>query len=357
MEVQDELHDPHEFIDNVRMDLSADEVCVFTPTGEVKVLPKDATPVDFAYSIHSELGHRCNGAKVNGVMVSLRYRLQPGDTVEIIASKHQHPSGDWLNFVKSSRARTKITRYLRTAERERDRDVGTKKLDQLLSPHKLSVAKVKKSGELDQVAREHFRLADAEELILKVGSGKVLADRVVSKLLPPEEELDTAVLQAQFEEPKGFIKRLKRSQNAILVQGHSNVATRLAKCCNPVPGDAIIGFITRGRGVTVHMADCRKTKNLPVQRKVHVSWDSKAKGLHPVVLRVHTDNKPGLLALMSKAFSKNNLNILRAICRADESDRAVNEFHFQVENLDQIRKVVRSLRKIPGVYLVERVHE
>jgi GTP pyrophosphokinase len=349
--------DPTEFIDTVKLDLFDDEVYIFTPQGDLKSLPRGATPVDFAFGVHSEVGNHCSGARVNGVMVPLKYKLQSGDTVEIITSKNQNPNKDWLKFVATGRAKTKIRHYIRKEERARSQSLGREMLDKELRRHRLSLAKVEKSGELAEAAQS-LRVGSVDELLLTVGYGKLLATDVVALMVPEGER----VVEEQPED-KGVVSKLlervgvkRQTHRGIMVQGVEDMLVRYARCCNPVHGDPILGFITRGRGVTVHTRDCPKAKDLDPARRVEVDWDSKAKTLSPVSVRVESLNRKGLLAEVSKAFSTKGVNILQATCRTFEDDYAVNTFQFQIEDLSKLKALIKGLSKIEGVLSVERVN-
>lgn len=353
MESHSSISDPQEFLETVKIDLFDDEVFIFTPACDVKVLPAGATPVDFAYQIHTEVGNHCSGARVNNVMVPLKYKLRSGDTLEIITSNHQKPNKDWLKFVVTSRARTKIRHHIRTAQRERSRALGREMMEKSFRKYKLSLPKMEKSGELNKIAGA-FRLADGDELLLQVGFGKITTSQVVEKVLPEKEEKQR--LEETADKGVGaFFRRLKKPSSGIKVQGLSDVMVRLAKCCNPLPGDAVVGFITRGRGTTVHVQNCSKALDLDPDRRIDVSWDIKTKNLHPVSIRINTSNKPGLLAKISNCFSSCKVNILQANCRAFDDTRAVNTFRFEVSDLEQLNAVIKSIQKIPGVFSVERV--
>lgn len=353
MESHHDISDPSEFIENVKIDLFDDEVFVFTPACDVVVLPKGATPVDFAYQIHSEVGNHCSGARVNKVMVPLKYRLKSGDTIQIITSTHQRPNKDWLKFVVTSRARTKIRHFVRKEQRERSRKLGRDILEKHLRKYKISLPKMEKNEELDKLSPQ-FRLASGDELLLQIGFGKITPAQVVEKILPEDENKE----QLEKEAAKGvggFFRRLRKSSGGVKVQGMDDILVRLAKCCNPLPGDPIIGFVTRGRGVTVHVQSCRRALDLDPDRRIDVTWNIKTKKMHPVSIRVHTGNEPGLLAKISKCFSANSVNISQANCRAKDSGRAINTFSFEVSDLDQLKTLIKGIQKIPGVFSVERI--
>ena len=357
MEHQKELRDPTEFLESVKLDLFGDEVYVFTPRGDVKALPKGATPIDLAYAVHSTIGDHCSGARVNGMIVPLRYQLRNGDTVEIITNPNQKPNKDWLNLVKTARARTKIRYLLRKEQRERAIALGKDILDKGLRKKNLTLARSEK--DLDHAARE-LRLGDSDELIIQVGYGKVTVQQVLEKLLPgdtkkadePErKEKKTEGMLAQL------IRKVTRRQSSsgILVAGDADILVRFARCCSPLPGDLVVGYISRGKGVTVHRRDCDKGLDLDPERRIDVSWDGHGKGSHEVAIQVLCADKPGLLATISQSFSDQGVNISQAHCRATENGRAVNTFHASVKDLDQLKGVIRALSRIKGVYSVDRV--
>ncbi len=357
MEHQKELRDPTEFLESVKLDLFGDEVYVFSPRGDVKALPKGATPIDLAYAVHSTIGDHCSGARVNGMIVPLRYQLRNGDTVEIITNPNQKPNKDWLNLVKTARARTKIRYLLRKEQRERAIALGKDILDKGLRKKNLTLARSEK--DLDHAARE-LRLGDSDELIIQVGYGKVTVQQVLEKLLPgdtkkadePErKEKKTEGMLAQL------IRKVTRRQSSsgILVAGDADILVRFARCCSPLPGDLVVGYISRGKGVTVHRRDCDKGLDLDPERRIDVSWDGHGKGSHEVAIQVLCADKPGLLATISQSFSDQGVNISQAHCRATENGRAVNTFHASVKDLDQLKGVIRALSRIKGVYSVDRV--
>jgi len=347
-----EVRDPAEFMESVKIDLFQDEVYVFTPLGDVKAFPKGSTPVDFAYSVHSQVGDHCSGARVNGAMVPLRYQLRNGDTVEILTSPTQRPNKDWLKFVATGRAKTKIRQVIRGEERERANELGRELLERELRRHGASLTKLEKAGKIAQAATE-LHLGSEEELRVTLGYGKILAPSVVAVLLPEAE---------RNKEPKGpgpLEKILRKvtgtSLTGIQVQGLDDVLIRFAKCCSPVPGEPILGFVTHGRGVAVHTRECSKALDLDPARRVDVEWDAKARAPRPVSVQVICADKPGLLADISKTFSEVGVNISQAHCRATDDERAVNTFQFTVRDLDELKNVIRALQRIPGVYSAQRL--
>jgi len=359
MEWQQDLKDPTEFIESIKIDLFADEVYVFTPKGDVKALPKGATPIDFAYAVHTEVGNKCSGARVNGVIVPLRYQLRNGDTVEIITNPTQRPNKDWIKFVATSRAKTKIRHLLRAEQRDRARTLGRDLLERELRKWGLSLGKTQKNGELEKAVAQ-LRAGTQDDLIALIGYGKLTASQITDVLVSEDRRL-----KGPMEEPaagnaftnliRKVTRRVTSAPTGIIVAGEGDVLVRYAKCCNPLPGDGIIGFITRGRGVTVHTRDCQKALDLDPDRRVEVAWDGKAKAKRPVSIQVVCADKPGLLAVISQSFSDAGLNISQAHCRATDDNRAINTFSFSVQDLDQLKTIIRSIQKLGGVYSVERV--
>jgi GTP pyrophosphokinase len=354
MEWQKTLTDPTEFIETVKVDLFADEVFVFTPRGDVKALPKGATPVDFAYAVHTEVGNRCSGARVNGLIVPLRYQLRNGDRIEILTSPNQKPNKDWLKFVITSSARAKIRHYMRAEQRERSKVLGRELLDRELRKYSVSFSKSEKSGDLDHAASE-LRLRSLDELLINVGYGKILPADVIEVMVP--EDRRKSVPPAVLQNPAAhLVKRAgATSSSGIKVAGEGDILVRFAKCCSPVPGDAIVGVITRGRGVTVHTKSCPTCLEQAEERRIEVEWDVNQKTSRPVTVQVVCANRPGLLALISSTFTERGLNITQANCRAGDEARAVNTFTFNVKDVDQLHEVMRSLQKINGVISVQRM--
>lgn len=358
MEWQKEFKDPTDFISTVKVDLFADEVYIFTPKGEVKELKRASTPVDFAYLIHSEVGDHCTGARVNGRMVPLKHRLKNGDTVEIMTSANQRPNKDWLNFVKTAKARTRINAYLRKEQRRRAVELGRDILDKEAKRYGRSLQKIIKSKAIDK-AVSASRYPKTEDLLAAVGYGKVKPLDILQRCLP-EEVLSKG--PQEVKKPRTGLGKLidamaKRSKSTtgVTVAGIDDMLVRFAKCCSPVPGDAIVGFVTRGRGITVHAIACDKALRLDPERKLEVSWDTKTNVARSVELKVVTDDKPGILATMSQAFSNSGVNILNANCKARKDTRAVNMFLVTVSDADQLRRVMKEIELLPGVYSVERV--
>jgi GTP diphosphokinase / guanosine-3',5'-bis(diphosphate) 3'-diphosphatase len=353
LEWQHVLKDDAEFIESVKVDLFPNEVYIFTPKGSVKQFPLGATPIDFAYSIHSDVGNHCLGAKVNGKIVPLKYELRSGDTIEILTSPNQKPSKDWLKSVKTSRAKTKIRQWFKTEEREKSIALGKDILEKEFRKYDLQQAKLLKSGDLSKVATE-FSFQGVEDLLAAVGYGKITANQIIGKIIPQEK------LEQQKQQEEGRLKRIfqkftRGSKDALLIKGIDNVMVRYAGCCNPLPGDKVIGFITRGRGVTIHAADCPNTLDDDPNRKVEVEWDSTKEYSYPVRVRVLSEDKKGLLAEISSSMSSNEANITNARVDTTEEKMAIGTFEVEIRDLSHLKKVLKGLEKIRGVHRVERM--
>ncbi len=356
MEEQNEVKDPTEFIESVKLEMFGDEVYVFTPKGDVKALPKGACPIDFAYAVHSEVGDHCSGARVNGVIVPLRYQLRNGDTLEVITSPNQRPTKDWLKLVKTSRAKVKIRHRLRKEQRDRSLALGKDLLEKGLRRYGVSYSKAHKQGQLGKAAEE-LKCQSVEELVISIGYGKITTKQVIDVIVPQDKRAEPPPPAESKNTLSKILRKVtgRTNQSGIKVQGEDGILVRFARCCSPLPGDKIVGFITRGRGVTVHMRDCTKALDLDPERRIDVEWDGKAKVNHPVAIQVLSADKPGILAHISQSFSDSGINITQAHCRTMEDGRAVNTFHASVADLDQLKSVIRALSRISGVYSVDRV--
>lgn len=354
MEWQKTLADPTEFIETVKVDLFADEVFVFTPKGDVKGLPVGATPVDLAYLVHTDVGNHCSGARVNGQLVPLRYKLRNGDTVEIVTSPNQKPTKDWIKFVKTSSAKAKIRHFMRTEQRERAKALGRDLLDRELRQHDMTYAKSERSGDLVHAVNE-LRQQSVDEMLMNIGYGRLLPADVVEQLLPEGQR----TVRSGNEPATRLPSLAKRSPGlkppGIRVAGEDDVLVRFGKCCSPVAGDPVVGVITRGRGVTVHAKTCSTAMEQPEERRIDIEWDSEHKAARPATVQVVCADKPGILALLSQTFHDHGLNISQANCRTLDDDRAVNTFKVTVVDVDQLQKIIRALQKLQGVFAVQRM--
>lgn len=349
-----DLQDPTEFMETVKVDLFADEVYVFTPKGEVKAFPRGATPLDFAYSVHTDLGHECTGARVNGMIVPLRYELQNGDMVEIIRTAGSKPGRDWLQITKTGRAKAKIRAWLRQEARDRMLRIGEELLEKELRKYGSALGKLRKAGKLLEAAQRH-KFRSEGELLVALGYEKLRPDTVLPDLLPPERLHSPTPPPQETTFSKVFKKIMPRREGGIVVDGMDDIATVFPKCCSPVHGDPIVGFVTRGRGVTIHRRDCVQVVNYDPARRIDVHWDTQSRQLRPVEIRVHSVDTPGLLASISQSFHSVGVNISAVNCRTTPDKRAVNNFTVLVNDLDQLKRVMAIIEKIEGVSSVERL--
>lgn len=359
-----QVGDSDEFLDTVKTDLFESEIYVFTPKGEVREFPDGATPIDFAYAVHTELGNRITGARVNGKIVPLKYELQNGDTVEVITSKTQVPSKDWLKICVTNKAKTKIRAFVKEEQRKRSLALGRELLEREFRKFGGASTKYLK-GELFEKFKKDHGIHDDDEVIVRVGYGK-LEPRVLLGILAPEllnqptetpKDAKGSFLQNVF---KSATQKARKSGSLIAVSGMDDVLVHYARCCNPIPGDSIVGFITRGRGITVHRSDCRKAFEFDQARKVDVEWNSNSadEGHERIVrLRVISQDMPGLLKSMSEAFATQGINIHNAQVRTTRDAKAVATFDVGVKNTQQLNQVIFDLQKIRGVIGVSRLTE
>ncbi len=352
VENQANFKDPEEFMENVRIDLYPGEIYVFTPAGEIKILPKKATPVDFAYLIHTEVGAQCTGAKVNGKLVPLAHELKTGDTVEIIITKGHQPSRDWLNYVKTVKARTKIRSFINAREKERSHTLGKEMLEKEFRKHGRSFNSLVKSGEIMAIA-DVYGFKTVDDLIAHVGFGKLTPRQVFNRVEPEAEEKE---IKEEILPSKKLAGRSSgRSDTGIIVKGLSDILVRFSKCCSPLPGDPIAGYITQGQGVTIHRKSCLNVMKMSPERKIDVQWASDLKESYPASIRIKTDDRHGLLADIAAVISKAKINILNA--QTDTSDEGIAMFYFtiMVESSDQLRSVMNDIRRVKKVTDVKRV--
>ncbi len=350
VDLQKDLTNPQELLEGVRLELYPDEVYVFTPKGEVKELPRGATPVDFAYAIHTEVGHSCTGAKVNGRIVPLRTELQNGVTVEIITSPNHHPSRDWLQFVRTTKARSKIKQWLNTAAREQSITLGKQLLEREVRKGGASLQKLLKDGEeLNRVAQE-LSFVRLDDLLAAVGHGKVSPGQVGSRLF---KTAPAAVEEVVPQEPE---LRREKDQGGLKIKDLDDLLLRLANCCQPIPGDAITGYITRGKGVTIHRADCSYLASTESFRQIPAEWDGGGGGqkLYPINIQVVTVDKPGLLADITSALKMAEVNVIRAQVETTQDRKGIAQFTIQVADQQHLEKVFAALKRLKEVISVKR---
>jgi guanosine-3',5'-bis(diphosphate) 3'-pyrophosphohydrolase len=357
IEWSQDLQEPGEFLTTLKVDLAPNEVYAFTPKGRVLELPAGATPVDFAYSVHTEVGHQCVGAKVNGQMVALRHEITSGDVVEILTQKGHGPSRDWLSFVKSSHAKSKIRHWINLHEREEATDMGRRLLEKESRAFGRSLKKIPEA-DLQKAASE-WGLSKIEDLYAAVGFGKYSARQVLTKVLG--EAAQPAQSDVDDTKPT-LVKTVKRmlgfGEAPLVVKGHDDLLVFRAKCCNPIPGDEIVGYITRGRGVAVHTRTCPNVQNLMYQaeRRIAVEWGGASAATFPVQLAIRAKDRAGLLAEITAVISGAGSNIRNLESRPDKLNARI-EASLEIADRRQLESILANIRKISGVHGVDRVYQ
>jgi GTP diphosphokinase / guanosine-3',5'-bis(diphosphate) 3'-diphosphatase len=349
-----EMQEPSEFLSTLRVDLYPEEVYTFTPKGRVVVLPRGATPVDFAYAIHTEVGHQCVGAKVNGSIVPLRHAVANGDVVEILTQKGHEPSRDWLSFVHTSRARSKIRQWINLHERNHAIEVGRRLIEKEARHASINLKKISEQ-DWQRVASD-YGCSRVEDLYAELGYGKWSARQALAKA--SGEPLAEA--PAEEKQPKivtSVKKMLGMGDQAIVVKGHDDLMVYRAKCCNPIPGDEIVGYVTRGRGIAVHGVNCPNVQNLlyESERRMPVAWASVTETTFPVRLRIFTEDRPGMLADITAVISETGANI-RTFESGGHDMRARIEVALDVHDRKQLERILGGVKRIPGVFDIERVY-
>ena len=352
VENQESYNDPDEFLENVRIDLYPDEIYVFTPQGEIRTLPKKATPVDFAYMIHTEVGAQCTGAKVNGKIVQLTHQLNTGDTIEIITTKNHTPSPDWLNFVKTVKARNKIRAWINARERERSYSLGREMCEKTFKKKNQNFNALIKSGQIKKVA-ETFGFKSIDDLIAHVGFGKLTPLQVLHKVLPEFEKQEDAKEESILKKVVG--RRKKKESTGIIVKGLDDILVKFSKCCNPLPGEPITGYITQGQGVTIHRKGCLNIMKMSKERQIEVQWSDSSTESYPASIKVQTDDRFGLLADIASVISRYKSNILNAKSETRDTGTGLFYFTFLVESSDQLLKIMSDIRKVKKVTAVKRI--
>ncbi|MGY4856999.1 RelA/SpoT family protein [Cryobacterium sp. AP23] len=357
---QAETADPNEFLDSLRYEIGAKEVYVFTPKGRVIGLPADATPVDFAYAVHTEVGHRTMGAKVNGRLVPLESSLTTGDVVEVFTSKNPDsgPSQDWLNFVKSPRARNKIRQWFTKERRDEAIEQGRDAIARAMRKQNLPLQKLMNQDSFAEVAAV-MRYEDVSALYAAVGEGHVSTQSVLEKVvatLQSVEESDATDLPFA---PNGRTQTLRNNDSGILVRGAPDILVKLARCCTPVPGDKIVGFITRGSGVSVHQFDCHNVQELlkEPERMIDVDWAPTSKSLFLVQIQIEALDRSGLLSDVTRVLSEHHVNILSATVHTSSDRLAISRFVFEMGDTTHLDRVLNAVRRIDAVYDVYRVSD
>lgn len=348
-EAAKEIEDSNEFVDTLKIDLFAEEVFVFTPVGDVRFFPKGATILDFAYAIHTEVGNSCTGARVQGRMVSLRYELHAGDTIEVVRKADQRPRPDWMDIAKTGRAQSKIRRELREAQREVSRELGRGLVEGAFKGSGQGLTRAQRDEKLAAAAL-HFGMSNVEALLLAVGQGDLSLDKLTLELLPPDPaERQTTSLTRLF----GRFR--KREESPVLVGGEADLLIHYAACCNPLPGHSIVGYITRGRGITIHRSDCKQLSELEPERRIQVDWHGTARSAHTVDVLVLAQDKPGMLADVSAVCKVLGINLVRFEGhRAPEGDQVIFDLSVNVSHADELEKLVSKLGQVKGVVRAER---
>ena len=359
LEWQKEMNDPNEFLNTLKKELFEDEVYVFTKNGEIKVLPKDATPIDFAYSIHTEIGNRMTGCKINSQMMPIVTKLNNGDIVDIMTSDNaKGPSRDWLKFVQSTRAKNKIQQWFKKANREENIEKGKELLSREIKRVGLTETELYKQEYINAML-ERYKFPNITEMQSSVGFGAISAGKIVSKLLNEySKDHKEEELEKKIEELSSSSKKIqgKPTSSGIIVKGIDNCLVKFAKCCNPVPGDSIIGYITKGRGVSVHRSDCINVKELLEQedRIIEVSWYEKAKTSYSVNIEIFSNDRDGLLSDIVREFGNEKVSIMDIRSKVTKEKIVITEVNTEIENLETLNRLFRVLRKIDSVYEVKR---
>jgi GTP pyrophosphokinase len=353
------VRNPEEFLDTVKTEMFDTEIYVFTPNGDVKEFPEGATPIDFAYAVHTDLGNKCAGARINGKMVPLKYKMHNGDTVEIITSKTQTPSKDWLKYCVTSKAMSKIRMFVKEEQRKRSWLLGKELIEKEFRKFGFAAVRYLKGDEFEKLLKDGG-IHNLDELYIKVGYGKFEPKHLVERLVPKSEGHTPKAEESSFMERlvSSATKKLKRNKSLITVDGMDDVLVHFAKCCSPIPGDPIVGFISRGRGVSIHQSDCKKVFELDQLRKVDVSWNVKhaSDGLERIVrLKVTCLDIPGLLKTMTEAFTGLGSNIQSANIRTTKDKKAICLFDITVRDSSHLNQTIFELQKIKGILSVERV--
>ena len=343
-----ELHDPKEFLEAVKYELYQDEIFVLTPDGEVKELPQGSRPLDFAYLIHTEVGNHCTGAKVNGRIVSLKYKLKNGDVVDIMTSNGQHPNRGWLSLVTTSRAKSRIRSWLRREEQEKSLKLGQEICDRELRDHGLSLKKLIKTGHLKDILKK-LAVNTLDDLLRKVGSGKITTRRIADLMLPEEVKADRSEEELLLLKKEKDKDRPKPGSQGIVIDGIDDILVKISRCCMPMPGDEVMGFITAGRGVSVHKANCPNLLATDPQRHIAVSWSQGAATGHQTNIRIMANDRKGLLVEVCNSLSIDDANIVNIDAHTAKDDLAKLNIVVEVNDLQHLGVVLQHIRQIDGI--------
>ena len=356
-----EVEDPREFLESVHGELYTPEVYALTPAGEVKEFPVNSSPIDFAYAIHTEVGDHCVGAKVNGKLVPLKYSIQNGDIIEIFTSKNQRPRRGWLELVKTSRARSRVRSWLRREEREKSLNIGREICEKELKRYNTTLKKMVKSGHV-KVLLKDLRCNSLEDMLAKVGSGMITIPHLVKTLQPPEirteqdrRNVSTAVSDSTSQSFASSGHKKAGTGSSIYIDGVDDMMVKISRCCNPVPGDSIMGFITNGRGISVHKAECINLRATDPQRWIDVEWTTTHEVGHRVAIQVSAENGKGVFVAISSAISADDANIVEISAHTTPADTA--DFHIvvEVEGLEHLQRILLHLRQMEQVITARRI--
>jgi len=359
LEWQKNTENPDEFLKTLKTELFEDEVYIFTPKGLIKVLPRGATPIDFAYSIHEQIGHKMVGAKINSKMMPIITPLKSGDVVEIITSdQSKGPSRDWLKFVKSSSAKTKINQWFKKAERADNIEKGKEAVEKEVKKLGIKYGELMKT-EWVQIVLDRYRFATIDDMFASIGFGGISVNKIIVRLLEQyrkeheDDEVDKKIEELFAQKPQ---KQVKASHNGVVVKGIDNCLVKLSKCCNPLPGDDIIGYITKGRGVSVHRTDCVNVKSLfdEEQRIIDVYWVDDIKGSYSVEIEIEATDRQGLLRDIIKQIDNLKINLIGMNTRTTKERIAIIDLSVQIENKDLLNKLTNSINNVEGVYNISR---
>ena len=361
VEWHQEVSDNRDFMDAVKVELYQDEVYAFTPKGDIKEFPRNSTPLDFAYTIHTDVGHQCIGARVNGKLVTLRYKLKNGDIVEILTQANHTPSRDWLGVVRTSRARNKIKQWLNANERVKSIEVGKKLLEKHLRRYKINVKKILKEDQLQALLPE-YGCSKLEDLYSSIGYGKVSVKQIIERLVPQPVGTDVAAPTAPEPEESKFTSVVKKAfgiggSDVVKVHGSHDLLVYLAKCCNPIRGERIIGYITRGKGISVHSANCSNLEKLLFnpERRIEVEWSGKAETLQHVKISIWTEDKQGILADISTAIVNVKTNIKSVQAQTFPDRHGLIELTLEILDTKHLDRVISSIKALNGVLEVQRI--
>ena len=358
LEWQKDIEDPQEFLNTLKTELFEDEVYVFTPKGDIKVLPRGSTPIDYAYSIHAEIGHHMTGCKINSKMMPIITKLNNGDIIEIITSdKAKGPSRDWLKFIKSSTAKNKINAWFKKNLREENIEKGKEAIEREIKRIGMDHSELFKP-EFVQGALDRYKYNTVEDMYASIGFGAISSGKVIARILEEYRKVHKEEnVEEKIEELSKSKPQTKPSKSGIIVKGIDNCLVKLSKCCNPVPGDNIVGYITRGRGVSIHRANCKNIKDLfqdEESRMIDVSWVTEKKASYNVDIEVFSNDRDGLLADIISKISATKSKLIAISSRANKEKIVTTELTVEVENLEELNEVLKAIRKVDSVYEVKR---